>query len=426
MSDIAIRVNDLGKLYHIGGPQARYKTIRESITDGVKAPFRRAGRVLRGQAHGASDLDQTIWALKDVSFEVKHGEVVGIIGRNGAGKSTLLKVIARITEPTEGEVMLRGRVGSLLEVGTGFHPELTGRENLFLNGAILGMRRLEIDQKFDEIIEFAELENFLDTPVKHYSSGMYVRLAFSVAAHLEPNILVVDEVLAVGDIAFQKKCLGKMGDVAKSGRTVLFVSHDMAAVTSLCNRAIILENGRAIADDSVESSVQNYLSRVMSGHGQDLRAEISRWGSGAVRFTGVGFTIPGVRETGDSLVSGLPAEIHLAYKTSDGISLRNADFTITVVNQFGHKVFSCATFLTGQKLQFQRSEGRLACSIPALPLTSGQYTVNLHCEISGQAADHVDSAATFYVERRDVLGSGKLPKTRKHGSVIVDHEWSVE
>ncbi len=224
MSDVAIRVENLGKLYHIGGPQDRYKTIRDSIMDGVKAPFKRAGSLLRGQAHGAAQLDQTIWALKDVSFEVKQGEVVGIIGRNGAGKSTLLKILSRITEPTEGEVMLRGRVGSLLEVGTGFHPELTGRENIYLNGAILGMKREEIDRKFDEIVDFSEIEKFIDTPVKHYSSGMYVRLAFSVAAHLEPEILLVDEVLAVGDAAFQKKCLGKMGDVATARIERCFLS----------------------------------------------------------------------------------------------------------------------------------------------------------------------------------------------------------
>ncbi len=210
-------------MYRIGGPQARYSTFRETLTDAFAAPFRRAGRLLRGQG-SAADLDQTIWALKDVSFEVKRGEVVGIIGRNGAGKSTLLKILSRITEPTEGAADIYGRVGSLLEVGTGFHPELTGRENIYLNGAILGMRRAEIDRKLDEIVAFAEIEKFLDTPVKHYSSGMYVRLAFAVAAHLEPEILLVDEVLAVGDAAFQQKCLGKMGDVAGEGRTVLFVS----------------------------------------------------------------------------------------------------------------------------------------------------------------------------------------------------------
>ncbi|MEZ4715781.1 MAG: ABC transporter ATP-binding protein [Caldilineaceae bacterium] len=217
MSNIAIRVENLGKEYRIGATQARYRTIRETVMDAARAPFERAGKLLRGEATGAANLDETIWALKDVSFEVKHGEVVGIIGRNGAGKSTLLKILSRITEPTTGYVDLYGRVGSLLEVGTGFHPELTGRENIFLNGAILGMSRNDINRKFDEIVDFAEVERFIDTPVKHYSSGMYLRLAFAVAAHLEPEILLVDEVLAVGDAAFQKKCFRKMGDVAQKG-----------------------------------------------------------------------------------------------------------------------------------------------------------------------------------------------------------------
>ncbi|MCJ7620698.1 MAG: ABC transporter ATP-binding protein, partial [Anaerolineae bacterium] len=222
MTDIAVHVENLSKQYRIGAPQARYKTLRESLVDMASAPVHRLRRL--GQP---SPENETIWALKDVSFDVKKGEVVGIIGRNGSGKTTLLKILSRITEPTEGHAEIKGRVGSLLEVGTGFHPELTGRENIYLNGAILGMKRAEIDERFDEIVAFSEIERFLDTPVKRYSSGMYVRLAFSVAAHLEPEILLVDEVLAVGDAAFQKKCLGKMGDVAREGRTGLFVSHNM-------------------------------------------------------------------------------------------------------------------------------------------------------------------------------------------------------
>ncbi|MCL4237366.1 MAG: ATP-binding cassette domain-containing protein [Anaerolineae bacterium] len=243
MSNVAVRVENLGKLYRIGGKQERYRTLRDTLTDAFAAPFRRASSLLRGQAYGAAGLREEIWALKDVSFEVRHGEVVGIIGRNGAGKSTLLKILSRITEPTEGYADVYGRVGSLLEVGTGFHPELTGRENVYLNGAILGMSREEIDRKFDEIVAFAEIERFIDTPVKHYSSGMGLRLGFAVAAHLEPEILVVDEVLAVGDAQFQKKCLGKMSDVAGEGRTVLFVSHNMAAVRNLCEKTALLEGG---------------------------------------------------------------------------------------------------------------------------------------------------------------------------------------
>lgn len=243
MNNIAIQVEGLSKKFHIGKKLKRHKTFRDTLADAFTAPIRRAAKLLRGEPAGAAGLDETIWALKDISFEIKQGEAVGIIGRNGAGKSTLLKVLSRITEPTKGTVKIRGRISSLLEVGTGFHQELTGRENIFLNGAILGMKKLEIDKKFDEIVAFAEIEKFVDTPVKHYSSGMYLRLAFAVAAHLEPEVLIVDEVLAVGDYRFQKKCLNKMEDVGKKGRTVLFVSHNMPAVTRLCQRAILLDGG---------------------------------------------------------------------------------------------------------------------------------------------------------------------------------------
>ena len=238
MSQPAIRVVDLSKEYHIGLRRPSDRTIREAIVDAVTGPFRRTAKLLRGHPTGAAENGGTHWALRDVSFEIPHGDVIGVIGQNGAGKSTLLKILSRITEPSQGFAQIRGRVGSLLEVGTGFHQELTGRENIYLNGAILGMRKTEIDRKFDEIVAFAEIDKFLDTPVKHYSSGMYMRLAFSVAAHLEPEILLVDEVLSVGDVAFQKKCLGKMNQVHRSGRTVLFVSHNMATIENLCSTTL--------------------------------------------------------------------------------------------------------------------------------------------------------------------------------------------
>jgi lipopolysaccharide transport system ATP-binding protein len=258
MSDIAIRVENLSKLYRIGAVQNGYKTLRDSLADAFSSPFRRLSSVVRG--HSAVISSDTLWALKEVCFEIKRGEVVGIIGRNGAGKSTLLKILSRITEPTEGYVDVYGRVGSLLEVGTGFHPELTGRENIYLNGAILGMKRTEIERKFDEIVAFAEVARFIDTPLKHYSSGMYLRLAFAVAAHLEPEILIVDEVLAVGDSRFQKKCINKMQDVGQQGRTVLFVSHNMPAITRLCQRAILLDQGQLLRDGPSSEVVSSYLS----------------------------------------------------------------------------------------------------------------------------------------------------------------------
>jgi lipopolysaccharide transport system ATP-binding protein len=257
VTDVAIRVEHLSKLYHIGERKARYSTLRSSLTDGVASRFGRS----RG-ARPPAKRNDTMWALKDVSFEIKRGDVVGIIGRNGAGKSTLLKVLSRITEPTTGAAEIHGRVGSLLEVGTGFHNELTGRENIFLNGAILGMRSVDIRRQFDEIVAFAEVERFVDTPIKHYSTGMYLRLAFAVAAHLEPDVLLVDEVLAVGDVAFQTKCLGKMDDVAKQGRTVLLVSHNMGAIRSLCRTGIIMNNGGVAATGDVASSVEAYYRLV--------------------------------------------------------------------------------------------------------------------------------------------------------------------
>jgi lipopolysaccharide transport system ATP-binding protein len=260
-----IRVENVSKSYRIGNRGAAYDTLRESIVEAVRAPFERLRR------RNGKRNDETLWALKDVSFEVAQGEVVGVIGRNGAGKSTLLKVLSRITEPTTGRAELYGRVASLLEVGTGFHPELTGRENIYLNGAILGMRKAEIDRKFDEIVAFAELEKFLDTPVKRYSSGMYMRLAFAVASHLEPEILIIDEVLAVGDATFQKKCLGKLDEVAKQGRTVLFVSHNMLAVQSLCSRAVWLDQGEIQTQGPTREVISHYLKTSLS-----MRAE-QKW-----------------------------------------------------------------------------------------------------------------------------------------------------
>jgi lipopolysaccharide transport system ATP-binding protein len=305
MSDIVIKVENLSKRYRIGARETGYSTFRETIMDAAKAPFIRLqdtwskvhrtwskAKDSQPSAVGGqrSSADEFIWALKDISFEVKRGEVVGIIGRNGAGKTTLLKILSKITQPTEGRVELRGRVGSLLEVGTGFHPELTGHQNVYLYGAILGMDRWEITRKFDEIIAFSELERFVDTPVKRYSSGMYMRLAFAVAAYLEPEILLVDEVLAVGDAAFQKKCLGKMGDVSKEGRTVLFVSHNMGAIQSLCNRAFQLEKGYIASSGEVHSVVYAYLHSLIGMGSEMTWPEVSAPGNDEIKLTGIRIT----------------------------------------------------------------------------------------------------------------------------------------
>jgi lipopolysaccharide transport system ATP-binding protein len=270
MSDLAIRVEGLSKQFRLGGRDQTYRTLRDTLADAFARPFRRAAGLVHGTTGNANMPTDTFWALNDVNIQIRAGEIVGLIGSNGAGKSTLLKILSRITEPTHGFAEIYGRVGSLLEVGTGFHHELSGRENVYLNGAILGMGRSEIDRKFDEIVAFAEVEKFIDTPVKHYSSGMYLRLAFAVAAHLEPEILIVDEVLAVGDARFQKKCLNKMQDIGERGRTVLFVSHNMTAVTRLCERAILLEGGSVCLDDKAHKVTAAYLS---SGTGTQAARE---------------------------------------------------------------------------------------------------------------------------------------------------------
>jgi lipopolysaccharide transport system ATP-binding protein len=268
MSDTVIRVENLGKRYRIGLKEKSSKSLRGKARDVFTSPFKYLNTVIREPSP-----DEVFWALKDVSFEVKRGEVLGIIGRNGAGKSTLLKILSRITEPTKGFVEIRGRVGSLLEVGTGFHPDLTGRENTYLNGTIMGMKKREIDRRFDEIVAFAEVEKFIDTPVKHYSSGMYTRLAFAVAAHLTPETLIVDEVLAVGDSQFQKKCFAKMDDVSKEGRTIIFVSHNLASITTLCTRAIFLKNGRYLGDDVPQKMIAKYLAREDNATGEIISLE---------------------------------------------------------------------------------------------------------------------------------------------------------
>jgi lipopolysaccharide transport system ATP-binding protein len=314
MLNVAVSVENLWKQYRIGQTE-RYKTLRDSIMDSLHAPFRMLAS-LTSEKRDSTSLQEDkrlFWALEDVSFSIKYGEAVGIIGRNGAGKSTLLKIISRITEPTRGMIDIYGRVGSLLEVGTGFHPELTGRENIYLNGAILGMRKAETQAKFDEIVAFSEVEKFIDTPVKYYSSGMYMRLAFSVAAHLEPEILLVDEVLAVGDAAFQKKCLGKMGDVAQQGRTVLFVSHNMQAIRQLCQRAILLEAGSIIADGAALEVTEQYLQTVPHADSSaDIAGIIAQLPPDpSIRFRNISIEQDGLAT--NQVVTGKPVQISIEY-----------------------------------------------------------------------------------------------------------------
>src|SRR5215469_5991221 len=316
MGDWVIKVEQLGKAYRVRHETGayRYIALRDVLVE-------KCTRLIRSSGFAKSGCEE-FWALKDVSFGVKLGEVVGIIGRNGAGKSTLLKILSRITEPTAGRVRLKGRVSSLLEVGTGFHPELTGRENIYLNGTILGMTKKEIDRKFDAIVSFSGVERFIDTPVKRFSSGMQVRLAFSVAAHLEPEILIVDEVLAVGDAAFQKKCLGKMQDVAAGGRTVLFVSHDLAAVEKLCSRAILLDGGRCRADGLTAKTIAHYQDVIVESASLDLNTRRDRRGAGLVRFTRIQTLDENYREQG-TFLSGKPLCVRMHYRATGGKPLEN-------------------------------------------------------------------------------------------------------
>jgi lipopolysaccharide transport system ATP-binding protein len=370
MTEISVKVEGVGKRYSIGGAVQRHTTMRDALVTAAKRPIERIRHPGAATHHS-----EEIWALRDVSFEVHEGEVLGLIGGNGAGKSTLLKLLSRITEPTEGVIELRGRVGSLLEVGTGFHPELTGRENIFLNGAILGMTRAEIDRRFDDIVEFAEINRFLDTPVKRYSSGMYVRLAFAVAAHLEPEVLVIDEVLAVGDAAFQRKCLGRMEDVAESGRTVLFVSHNMQAVRSLCTRVVQLEEGRVVDSGSPFAVVDRYL-RLQSGADGALSWEgDERPGDDAARLAAVRILGTDLQPT-PVVISSQPFRVQMDVDLERVIDGLTIGFDLTLAD--GTVVFrSYQTDGSPQSWPDLRpGRNRLECEIAANLLNTGRYTVN--------------------------------------------------
>ena len=392
MRDIAVRVENLGKRYTIGGPQAQYQTMRETATQMALAPLRRLRQLGR-----PGPVEEAFWALKDVSFEVKQGDVVGIIGRNGAGKTTLLKILSRITNPTEGYAETRGRVGSLLEVGTGFHPELTGRENIYLNGAILGMKRGEIDRKFDEIVAFSEIEKFLDTPVKRYSSGMYVRLAFAVAAHLEPEILLVDEVLAVGDAAFQKKCLGKMGDVSLEGRTVLFVSHNMAAIQRLSSNCLLLDEGQVVTRGDTREVMERYLSDQRSADAFVAIDELSRdrgLGSRA-RISGLRILDADMNPTrrvafGDTFTVELTCR---AIKPVNDVS-----FLLGIDSLYEQRIVTITSLEAGKVFSVDAHEtttGRL--TITDLLLKPGTYSLTVGLFRSNEGIDRVQNAAHIEV-----------------------------
>jgi lipopolysaccharide transport system ATP-binding protein len=423
MSDIVIKAENLGKKYTIGHQEEKggYTSLRDVLMQNVRTLWNKTRDLATGKPIIQGDTMEEVWALRGVNFEIHRGEAVGIIGRNGAGKSTLLKILSRITEPTTGRTTIKGRVASLLEVGTGFHSELSGRENIYLNGTILGMTRMEIKQKFDEIVAFAEVEKYLDTPVKRYSSGMYVRLAFAVAAHLEPEILVVDEVLAVGDAAFQKKCLGKMGTVAKEGRTVLFVSHNMVAILALCPRVLLITEGHIKRDGISQDVVQDYsgeyeamASTVPLGERRDRR------GNGSIRMVGIRFGTEDNPESG-FWATGKDAFIQLSYQCIPDQRYLNIEIALGVRKQDQTPLLYLGTKVVKQDLDLAYGLGSSLCQIKRLPLESGRYSIVTEIKQNGIIVDYVQAAATVDVMEGDYYGTGVI---WPYGGFLCDYSWA--
>jgi lipopolysaccharide transport system ATP-binding protein len=437
MPDIAIKVEGLGKRYRIGAKQEKYKTLRDTLTSGALLPFR-VLKSFRPNGHTReltrssnskfeirnSKFD-TLWALKDVSFEVKRGEVIGIIGRNGAGKSTLLKILSRITEPTEGYADIHGRVASLLEVGTGFHQELTGRENIYLNGAILGMKRDEIERKFDEIVAFAEVEKFIDTPVKHYSSGMHLRLAFAVSAHLEPEILLVDEVLAVGDVQFQRKCLGKIGEVAGQGRTVLFVSHNMPAVKSLCGRGILLRNGQISCSGDVISIIDKYLTDESSIAETGIIPDdfVRQFGNNEARFRRVEiYTDQG--EKTNQFYYQQKLVIRVGFEVLQAI--KDGSLSVGVGTTDGTTILHLESFEENSKpLKLPVGYHQISVEIP-VNFLPGTYSVHLGLNhLTGVTIDWIERSCDFTVLKVSLEKDKDYRWTASHGFISTPAKWHM-
>jgi len=411
-----IKIENVSKQYKLGSRSVSYTTLREAVSNIARSPLKMISRNNLNEKN-------SFWALRNVSFEVEPGEIVGIIGRNGAGKSTLLKILARVTEPTEGRIELYGNVNSLLEVGTGFHPELTGRENIFVNGAILGLKIFEIKRLFDEIVAFAEIEKFLDTAVKHYSSGMYMRLAFSVAAHLNPDVLIIDEVLSVGDAQFQKKCLGKVQDVAKAGRTVLFVSHNMAAVENLCGRGVVLEQGKLTFAGEQTAAILHYLESVSKNINSNFMERADRTGSGEVRVTAIE-----IKDTdGNSLynvMAGQDIDIYFHFEKAENYQKANVIIGFMVRTYLDVPVFLQHNRLTGDNWNSLPATGAFVCRIRKLPLPPASYRFGFSLMRDDDYLDRIDDASELIVIEGDFYKSGEVPPI-SHGCCLVDAKWRL-
>ena len=410
-----ISVENLSKKYLISHQQERrYSAMRDVIVNGVKG----VGKKLLGRGEEKNSKEE-FWALKDINFEIKQGDRVGIIGRNGAGKSTLLKILSRITEPSTGKIHLRGRVASLLEVGTGFHPELTGRENIYLNGAIMGMSKWEIKKKFDEIVDFAEVEKFLDTPVKRYSSGMYVRLAFAVAAHLEPEILIVDEVLAVGDAGFQKKCIGKMEAIGNEGRTVLFVSHNMGMVLKLCNLGVLLHEGKIKDYDRVKKVVLAYGDLYQSSSG-NVNNRKDRKGNQLIKVNSIECSNLLKSEKG-YFISGDSGEFTLSLESFTGKPVFDIEVALGVYNSLGQPMLYLGTKVTEQNISISDKTLTCKCFIDEVQLEPGWYYVEFDIKHGYEITDSMSNALSFEVKEGDFYGTGKLWKM---GGFLTHYNWT--
>ena len=418
-SDLAIRVQGVGKTYRLG--IINRSTFRDELI------YRMQGLLRRGPGNSTAAAGGVFHALDDVSLDIRKGETVGLIGRNGAGKSTLLKILARITTPTRGDVWIRGRVGSMLEVGTGFHPELTGRENIYLNGSILGMPKSEIDAKFDEIVEFSEIGDFLDTPVKRYSSGMYVKLAFSIASSLETDVLLLDEVLAVGDAAFRRKSLSRMKTIAASGRTILFVSHSMANIREICSRCIWLERGRVREDGPTGVVSPAYEGDGVDGPATSLSASLrnlprNRDFNGKIRLSAI--EVCGASGAISPPASGAPATFRIVADVSSDVG--QADFSLEIYDESGRPLMTFPSFLRKGKIPLCAGRRTVEISVPRLPLTAGQYRIGLYAASDGVDSDALSNALVFRVEDGDYFGSGKSLSNSLVGKIVFcEHEWRV-